>query len=53
VSFENVASYRHAAHVPLDVAGYGRVHGDVAWGGNWFYLVHDHGLVVTSRILNN
>ena len=26
---------------------YGRVHGDVAWGGNWFYLVHDHGLPVT------
>ncbi len=47
VTIENVASYRHAAHVPLDVAGYGRVHGDVAWGGNWFYLVHDHGLTVT------
>jgi 4-hydroxyproline epimerase len=47
VSFENVASYRHAAHVPLDVEGHGRVHGDVAWGGNWFYLVHDHGLAVT------
>jgi 4-hydroxyproline epimerase len=47
VSFENVASYCHAAHVPLDVEGHGRVHGDVAWGGNWFYLVHDHGLPVT------
>jgi 4-hydroxyproline epimerase len=47
VSFENVASYRHAAHVPLEVEGHGRVHGDVAWGGNWFYLVHDHGLAVT------
>ncbi len=47
VSFENVASYRHAASVPLEVEGVGRVHGDVAWGGNWFFLVHDHGLAVT------
>jgi 4-hydroxyproline epimerase len=51
VSFENVASYRHAALVPLDVEGHGRVHGDVAWGGNWFYLVHDHGLPVTMSNL--
>jgi 4-hydroxyproline epimerase len=47
VTIENVASYRNAAHVPLDIEGHGRVHGDVAWGGNWFYLVHDHGLPVT------
>jgi 4-hydroxyproline epimerase len=48
VTIENVASYRHAAHVPLEVAGFRApcVHGDVAWGGNWFYLVHDHGLPV-------
>jgi len=51
VEIENVASYRYAAHVPLELEGYGSgsgyVHGDVAWGGNWFYLVHDHGLPVT------
>jgi 4-hydroxyproline epimerase len=47
VTIENVASYRHAADVPLDIEGCRRVHGDVAWGGNWFYLVHDHGLTVT------
>jgi 4-hydroxyproline epimerase len=47
VTIENVASYRHATQVPLDIAGFGRVHGDVAWGGNWFYLVQDHGLSVT------
>jgi 4-hydroxyproline epimerase len=52
VSFENVASYRHAARVLLDVDGYGRVHGDVAWGGNWFFLVHDHGLAVTFANLD-
>ncbi|MFI4860711.1 MAG: 4-hydroxyproline epimerase [Phycisphaerales bacterium JB063] len=39
----NVASYRAAAGVPVDVPGLGRVHGDLAWGGNWFFLVSDHG----------
>ncbi len=42
----NVPAYRHAHHVVLDVPGRGRVHGDVAWGGNWFFLCHDHGLAV-------
>jgi proline racemase len=40
VTVRNVASYRHAAGVELDVPGLGRVVGDVAWGGNWFFLVH-------------
>jgi 4-hydroxyproline epimerase len=40
VTVNNVASYRSAANVALDVPGYGTVHGDVAWGGNWFFLVH-------------
>lgn len=42
VTVNNVASYRLAANVPLDVPGYGTVHGDVAWGGNWFFLVREH-----------
>ncbi|MFC4161096.1 proline racemase family protein [Chitinimonas lacunae] len=40
----NVPSYRHAAAVAVEVEGYGRLHGDIAWGGNWFFLVSDHGL---------
>lgn len=40
----NVPSYRHARAVAIEVAGIGTIHGDVAWGGNWFFLVHDHGL---------
>jgi 4-hydroxyproline epimerase len=44
VSIHNVLSYRLARQVPLEVPGLGRVHGDVAWGGNWFFLVHDHAL---------
>ena len=43
VTVHNVASYRHAVDVSVAVAGHGRVTGDVAWGGNWFYLVEDHG----------
>ena len=38
-SIENVQSYRHAKDVPVDVPGHGVVRGDVAWGGNWFFLV--------------
>ena len=43
VSVENVRSFRHAAGVSVDVEGHGPVTGDVAWGGNWFFLVNDHG----------
>jgi 4-hydroxyproline epimerase len=42
VTIANVDAYRYRAHVPVDVPGYGVVHGDVAWGGNWFFLVEDH-----------
>jgi 4-hydroxyproline epimerase len=35
---ENVPSYRHMKGVSVDVEGLGRVAGDVAWGGNWFFL---------------
>ncbi len=43
VEVRNVPSYRHAQHVTVDVPGIGAVTGDVAWGGNWFFLVHEHG----------
>ena len=39
VSVANVPSYRRARQVAIDVPGVGEVRGDVAWGGNWFYLV--------------
>jgi 4-hydroxyproline epimerase len=35
----NVPSFRTRARVPLDVPGFGPIVGDVAWGGNWFFLV--------------
>ena len=43
VTVENVPSYRHAAGVTVPVEGVGPITGDVAWGGNWFFLVAEHG----------
>ncbi|HEV3164085.1 MAG TPA: proline racemase family protein [Isosphaeraceae bacterium] len=42
VAIDNVESYRTAQGVAVDVPGLGRVVGDVGWGGNWFFLVHEH-----------
>ena len=42
VTVNNVASYRLAANVMVDVPAYGKIYGDVAWGGNWFFLVRDY-----------
>ena len=42
VTVINVASYRYLNGVVLDVPGEGLVKGDVAWGGNWFFLVEEH-----------
>jgi 4-hydroxyproline epimerase len=42
-TFENVHGYRFHKDVPVEVEGLGTVRGDVAWGGNWFFLVGDHG----------
>jgi len=41
VTVENVASYRHRKGVAIDVPGYGPVTGEIAWGGNWFFLVEN------------
>jgi 4-hydroxyproline epimerase len=43
VSVSNVPSYRFRSNVKLDVPEIGEVCGDVAWGGNWFFLISDHG----------
>jgi 4-hydroxyproline epimerase len=41
-AIENVPAYRHAKDVRVEVANYGVVTGDIAWGGNWFFLVSEH-----------
>jgi len=43
VSFGNVPSYRLARAAAVTVPGHGQVVGDVAWGGNWFFLIEQHG----------
>ena len=48
VTVANVLAYRHARQVAVDVPGVGMLHGDVAWGGNWFFLCHDHGLALDA-----
>ncbi|MFC6635629.1 4-hydroxyproline epimerase [Microbulbifer taiwanensis] len=42
VSIDNVPSYRYRKQVAVDVEGIGTVRGDIAWGGNWFFLVSEH-----------
>ncbi|WEN15026.1 proline racemase family protein [Rhodanobacter sp. AS-Z3] len=41
VAIDNVESYRHAANVSVSVRGHGTVRGDIAWGGNWFFITGD------------
>ena len=46
VTVENVPSYRARKGVNIDVPGYGQVTGDIAWGGNWFFLISGQGPAV-------
>jgi len=51
VSVENVESYRYRAGVEVETETHGTVRGDVAWGGNWFFLVTEHNeSIESSRI---
>jgi 4-hydroxyproline epimerase len=49
VTVNNVASYRSQANIAVNVPGYGEVRGDVAWGGNWFFLVRNHAMELTLQ----
>lgn len=53
VSVENVPSYRKAKGVAVTVPGNGKMKGDVAWSGNWFYLVEEHGLEISLSNLED
>lgn len=46
VTVGNVESWRHAKDVVVDVPGHGTVRGDVAWGGNWFFIIGDSPLPI-------
>lgn len=53
VSLENVPSFRLHKDLTVNVPGFGAVTGEVAWGGNWFFLVKEHGLEVSMSNLPN
>ncbi len=52
VEIGNVASYRYRKQVEVQVEGYGAVRGDIAWGGNWFYLVDKSPVALTLSNLD-
>jgi 4-hydroxyproline epimerase len=49
VSIENVASYRTEKNFVVPVEGLGKIEGDIAWGGNWFFLIENHGLEIALK----
>jgi 4-hydroxyproline epimerase len=49
ISVSNVVSYRSARQVAVNVPGIGAVIGDVAWGGNWFFLISQHDQVIDIK----
>lgn len=52
VSVDNVPSYRYRKDFVVEVPELGSVTGDIAWGGNWFFLIADHGLSVAADNLD-
>ena len=46
VTIENVPAFRYRADVELDVPDVGRVRGDIAYGGNWFFLAEVPGVLL-------
>jgi 4-hydroxyproline epimerase len=46
ISVSNVMSYRAARQLAVSVPGIGPVIGDVAWGGNWFFLISQHDQII-------
>jgi 4-hydroxyproline epimerase len=49
VTVRNVACYRYLKDAAVQIEDQGIFTGDVAWGGNWFFLVHHHHLEITLR----
>jgi 4-hydroxyproline epimerase len=46
ISVANVASYRSVRNLDVQVPGAGLVRGDIAWGGNWFFLISEHDQII-------
>jgi 4-hydroxyproline epimerase len=50
VEVANVPSYRSVRAAAVDVPGIGTVTGDVAWGGNWFFLAQTDRAIELSQV---
>ncbi|MFN3191007.1 MAG: proline racemase family protein [Aureliella sp.] len=51
VRIQNVASFRYRKQVAVTLASGDQVHGDIAWGGNWFFICSDHGVPVLPECI--
>lgn len=49
VSIDNIPSYRYKANVEVKTKKHGIVRGDIAWGGNWFFLISEHDQTLSSN----
>jgi len=49
-TIRNVPAYRYRAGVEIQVPAHGAVRGDVAWGGNWFFLVREHSFAPADNL---
>ena len=49
----NVRSFRKARQASISLAGAGEIHGDVAWGGNWFFLAEAPAVTIAFGNLEN
>ena len=49
VTVQNVPSYRSRKDVTVSAPNFGEVRGDIAWGGNWFYLIEEHSLPLSLK----
>ncbi|MBT6453353.1 MAG: hydroxyproline-2-epimerase [Planctomycetes bacterium] len=49
ISLRNVASYRCAADCTVTLEDGSSVTGDIAWGGNWFFIAETPGIEVDSK----
>lgn len=48
-SLTNVPARLKARDITVQVPGVGNITGDVAWGGNWFFLVNNHGQTLSRE----
>ena len=48
-TIQNVPAYRFKKAIQVNVPGFGPVVGDVAWGGNWFFLVEHHSFALDLK----